>query len=104
MKIAWAAVRTILHCLAAGCVDDRDWSGLRKHTYDNMSSYLARKEQRVREKAVGKEQLPTVEEAGGEEGEGAGGEEGEGAGGEEGDEVLKEPPPEKKVKLQTVES
>ena len=36
--------------LPTGCTDERDWSALRKHTYDNLSSYLAQKERRVREK------------------------------------------------------
>lgn len=34
------------------CRDDRDWSALRKHTFDNMTGYLVRKEQRIHQKAI----------------------------------------------------
>lgn len=37
--------------VALDCTDDRDWSALRKHTFDNMTDYLLRKEQRLTQKA-----------------------------------------------------
>ncbi len=41
--------------LLSGCETNlRDWSQLRKHTFDNMSAYLARKEERIRSRKEGK--------------------------------------------------
>lgn len=58
------------------CTDGRDWSALRKHTFDNMTDYLLRKEQRLSQKASVKQLHST-------------------------DPGVSPPPPEKKAKLHT---
>ena len=50
----------ILPLLTPGAVgQEKDWNQLRKQVHDNMSAYLARKEERIRLKAVeGVTELP----------------------------------------------
>lgn len=44
------------YLLHSGCgANIRDWLQLRKHTFDNMSTYLAKKEERIRSKVAAKE-------------------------------------------------
>lgn len=46
------ALYGVFHEGAAGC--EVNWSDLQKHDYDNMTSYLARKEERISLKSRGR--------------------------------------------------
>lgn len=53
-------LRGFFLCVSADTVDDRDWSSLQKNTFDNMSDYLARKEERMRQKNAAKVPAETL--------------------------------------------
>ena len=64
---------------SAECGEGMDWSSLRKTTIDNMTDYLARKEERIRQKT----KPPTVTS-------------------HTPDTTTPQPPPDKKIKTQVV--
>ena len=64
------------------CGEGMEWCSLRKTTIDNMTQYLARKEERMRHQRGSANKLPTSDTTA--------------------DEKYPQPPPEKKMKTQTV--